>query len=31
MKDATRAIVWLAHAKRRLTNLSCDLADGAAQ
>jgi hypothetical protein len=31
MKAATRAIVWLAYAKRRLTNLPCDLADGAAQ
>jgi hypothetical protein len=31
MKDATRVIVWLAYAKRRLTDLPCDLADGAAE
>jgi hypothetical protein len=32
MKDATRVMVWhTAYAKNRMTNLTCDLADGAAE
>ena len=32
MKDATGVMVWhTAYAKKRLTNLPCDLADGAAE
>jgi hypothetical protein len=32
MKDAPRVMVWhMAYAKRRLTDLTCDLADGAAE
>jgi hypothetical protein len=32
MKDAMRVLVWhTAYAKRRLADLTCDLADGAAE
>jgi hypothetical protein len=31
MKDATHVVVWLAYAKKRLTTLTCDRADGAAE